>query len=310
MKRRIFSVITCGALLVLSACGRPAASTHGPASRELWKDFSGDKAFEHVKQMVDIGPRPIGSPELEKTRTYIIANLEKSGWQVERQKFTDDTPRGKIEFVNLIARFPGKPGQVASAVTQRVIVCSHYDTKIFDTVRFVGASDGASSSGALIELARVLALDPALAEKIELVFFDGEEAVVEFNETDGLYGSRYYARDLRATRRAAQFKFGILWDMIGDKNLTITIPPDSPSRLARGIFEAADALKVRENFSFFGNPILDDHTPLNSSFIPTIDLIDFDYPPWHTPEDTLDKLSPESLRKVGQVTLFFLQKEL
>ena len=98
--------------------------------------------------------------------------------------------------------------------------------------------------------------------------------------------------------------------MIGDKNLTITLPPDSPPRLARGIFEAADALKVRNNFSYFGNPILDDHTPLNQSFIPTIDLIDFDYPPWHTSEDTLDKLSPESLNTVGVVTLYFLQHEL
>ncbi|MEI8340116.1 MAG: M28 family peptidase [Verrucomicrobiota bacterium] len=310
MRRKIFSLFTWGALLVLSACGRPAASPRYTPSTELWNDFSGDKAFEHVKQMIDLGPRPIGSPELEKSREYIIRNLEKSGWQVERQKFSDNTPRGKFEFVNLIARFPVKPGKPVPADAQQVIVCSHYDTKIFDTVRFVGASDGASSSGALIELARVLARDPQLASKIELVFFDGEEAVQSFTETDGLYGSRYYARNLRETKRAGQFKFGILWDMIGDKNLTITLPPDSPPRLARGIFEAADALKVRENFSYFGNPVLDDHTPLNSSFIPTIDLIDFDYPPWHTPEDTLDKLSPDSLRKVGAVTLFFLQHEL
>ena len=310
MKRKGLSVFAWGAFLVLSACGRPAAPVHYTATSDLSKDFSGDKAFEHVRWMVDLGPRPIGSEALEKTRAYIIDNLEKSGWQVERQKFSGETPRGKFEFVNLIARFSGKPGQPAPTDTQRVIVCSHYDTKIFDTVRFVGASDGASSTGALIELARVLALDSELARRIELVFFDGEEAVLSFTESDGLYGSRFYARDLRETKRAGQFKFGILWDMIGDKNLTITMPPDSPPRLARGIFEAADALKVRGNFSYFGNPILDDHTPLNSSFIPTIDLIDFDYPPWHTPEDTLDKLSPVSLQKVGSVTLYFLQREL
>ena len=278
------------AILLLGACGRSAA----PAPQDLWKSFSGDRAFSHVKQIVELGPRPIGSPALEKTRDYIITNLEKSGWQIERQKFTDATPRGKYEFINLIARFSGNPGKPAKTDTQQVIVCSHYDTKIFDTLNFVGASDGGSSTGALIELARVLALNPTLARQIELVFFDGEEAVQAFSETDGLYGSRYYAR----------------WDMIGDKNLTITLPPDSPPRLARGIFEAADALKVRNNFSYFGNPILDDHTPLNQSFIPTIDLIDFDYPPWHTSEDTLDKLSPESLNTVGTVTLYLLQHEL
>ena len=294
------------AILLLGACGRSAA----PAPHDLWKSFSGDRAFSHVKQIVELGPRPIGSPALEKTRDYIITNLEKSGWQIERQKFTDATPRGKYEFINLIARFSGNPGKPAKTDTQQVIVCSHYDTKIFDTLNFVGASDGGSSTGALIELARVLALNPTLARQIELVFFDGEEAVQAFSETDGLYGSRYYARSLRESKRSKQFKFGILWDMIGDKNLTITLPPDSPPRLARGIFEAADALKVRNNFSYFGNPILDDHTPLNQSFIPTIDLIDFDYPPWHTSEDTLDKLSPESLNTVGTVTLYLLQHEL
>jgi len=308
MRPRICTVAAWGLLLVLTACGRPASSRHDAV--KLWDDFSGDRAFEHVRQIVEIGPRPIGSNTLEKTREYIIRNLELSGWKVERQTFSNATPRGKLEFVNLIARFSGKAGGQSAKETQQVIVGSHYDTKIFDTVRFVGASDGGSSTGALIELARVLALDPELAEKIELVFFDGEEAVQSFTDVDGLYGSRYYAEDLRATKRAAQFKFGILWDMIGDKNLTITLPTDSPPRLARGIFEAADALKVRENFSYFSNPILDDHTPLNSAFIPTIDLIDFDYPPWHTPGDTLDKLSPQSLQKVGAVTLYFLQREL
>ena len=260
--------------------------------------------------MVDLGPRPIGSPELDKTRTYIIRNLQEAGWQVEQQRFSGDTPRGKYDFINIIARFPEKPGQPASTDTQQVIICSHFDTKIFDTVRFVGASDGASSTGALMELARVLPKDPGLARRVELVFFDGEEAVRQFTETDGLYGSRYYTKMLRETKRNKQFKFGILWDMIGPKNLNITIPQDSPPRLVRGIFDAADALKLRGNFSLLSGQMLDDHTPLNNSFIPTIDLIDFDYPPWHTPEDTLDKLSPDSLRTVGAVTLYFLQQEL
>ena len=278
-----------------------------PPPAEIWKEFSGDKAFAHVRALVDLGPHPVGSVELQKARDYIIGNLLKSGWEVQQQAFEDETPRGKRQFVNLIARFAGdeKP---ARTTTQTIIVSSHYDTKIFDTIRFVGASDGGSSTGALIELARVLALDPAMARKIELVFFDGEEAVSQFTETDGLYGSRYYAKDLRLTHRNAQFKSGVLWDMIGDKDLTITLSPDSPPELAKGILSAATSLNLREYFSYFDRDIYDDHVPLTIAGIPTIDLIDFDYVYWHTADDTLDKLSPESLQKVGAVTLFYLRK--
>src|SRR5690606_21020982 len=138
----------------------------------------------------------------------------------------------------------------------------HYDTKVYDTIEFVGANDAGSSTGALMETARVLALDPRLARQVELVFFDGEEAFAQFTPTDGLYGSRHYARKLRETGRAAQFKAGVLWDMIGDKDLTITLPPDSPSAVTKGILEAADALGTRKHFSFARQPIWDDHVPL------------------------------------------------
>jgi Zn-dependent M28 family amino/carboxypeptidase len=260
-----------------------------------------------VKRLVDFGPRPSNSEALEKARKYIVDLVQGTGWQVTRQKFVDQTPRGPVTFVNLIARFGSGGQSPVSDATQRVIIASHYDTKIFDTIQFVGADDGGSSTGALIELARVLALDPELARRVELVFFDGEEAVVQFTELDGLYGSRHYARLLRETKRNRQFKFGILWDMIGPTDLNITIPPDSPPELVRDIFSGADALGVRKNFSYFRGPILDDHTPLNESHIPSIDLIDFDFIYWHTADDTLDKLSPESLQKVGAVTLYLLR---
>ncbi len=184
---------------------------------------------------------------------------------VEEQPFTDETPRGRIAFVNVIARHSGPDGRPPSATTPRAIVCSHYDTKRFSTIKFVGASDGASSTGALLELARVLALDTALATQLELVFFDGEEAVQQFTETDGLYGSRHYAIALAEATRARQYKFAILWDMIGDKDLTITLPPDSPPELARGIFAAADALHLRQHFSYLNRGLLDDHVPLNQT---------------------------------------------
>lgn len=295
------------------ANGRPPAAVPAPRNvpAEIWKEFSGERAMEDVRRQVEIGPRPSGTAELEKARQLIVSGLEKAGWEVERQEFTDQTPRGPIKFTNLIGRFAPGGARPVPRTTQRAIVCSHYDTKRFSTISFVGASDGASSTGALMELARVLALDPALASKVELVFFDGEEALTQFTETDGLYGSRHYAAKLRDGGRARQFSFAILWDMIGDKNLTITLPPDSPAELGRGILKAADALGVRSHFSFYDRQIQDDHVPLNIlARIPAIDLIDFDYLYWHTADDTLDKLSPASLQTVGAVTLYHLRQAL
>ncbi|MGH8164764.1 MAG: M28 family peptidase, partial [Rhodanobacteraceae bacterium] len=115
-------------------------------------------------------------------------------------------------------------------------------TKTFDSIRFVGANDGGSSTGALLEMARVLSLHPQLAAKIELVFFDGEEAYDRFTATDGLYGSRYFAQHIKETNTADNYRGGILWDMMGDRDLTITLAPDSPEELTRGIFAAAEAL--------------------------------------------------------------------
>lgn len=273
-----------------------------PPPTEPWNDFSGEKALAHVRALVDLGPKPAPSEALKRARSYIIGELKKCGWQVENQAFDQATPRGKVHFVNLIATHGDNRKQTA-----RFLVCSHYDTKTFDKITFVGANDGGSSTGALLELARVLNLHPVLGNQIELVFFDGEEAYEAFTESDGLYGSRYFARQLQASRQT--FQSGILWDMIGDRELTITLPLDSPANLARGIFAAAEALQVREHFSYYPSDVLDDHTPLNEIGIPTIDLIDFDYPPWHTAGDTIDKLSPESLRIVGAVTLYYLAHE-
>ena len=305
------------ALLVASgtACkpqaktGPNASSTpSGPPPAQIWKEFSGEKAFAHTKAQCDIGPRPSGTPEIEKARKLIVAEVERNGWNVQRQTFSDNTPRGPVQFVNLIARHGG------SDKTQQFIVASHYDTKIFDIIRFVGASDGASSTGALMELSRVLALDPALARRVELVFFDGEEAVVQYSHanhvlTDGLYGSRHYAKELAATKRNRQFRAGVLWDMIGNSKLNITLDPESPAQLMQEIFAAADELHARSAFSIFDRPILDDHSPLNEAQIPTIDLIGFDYPYWHTADDTLDKISPQSLQTVGAVTLRWLKTD-
>ena len=275
------------------------------ADKKLWNDVSGDKALNHVQKLVELGPRPPGSEALEKSRGYIEDQLRHYGWEVTRQTFTDDTPRGKMQFVNLVARFGKSAGKLLDA--SMFLLCSHYDTKIFDDERFVGANDGGSSTGLLIELARVLAEAPKVAAKVELVFFDGEEAVEAFTDRDGLYGSRYFANQLAKTGTGKQFRGGILFDMVGDRSLNITLPPDSPAGMARKIFAAAEALNCREHFTYFdGGSITDDHTPLNAIGVPTIDLIDFDFSPWHTPEDTMDKISADSLQIVGRVAMYYL----
>ncbi|HEY4271653.1 MAG TPA: M28 family peptidase [Candidatus Udaeobacter sp.] len=273
------------------------------ATPNIWEEFSGKKALDHVQRLVDLGPHPVGSQAIEKARDYIEEQLQQSGWHVTRQAFTDDTPRGKAHFVNLIARFSGD----GKGVSPSFLLASHYDTKLFNTIQFVGANDGGSSTGLLLELARVLGNHPNLARKIELVFFDGEEAYENFSDTDGLYGSRYFAKQLQ-TAGAKQFRGGILFDMVGDRSLGITLPADSPAAMARDIFAAAEALKVRNYFSYLDRDMLDDHAPLNAIGIPTIDVIDFDYPPWHTAGDTMDKISAQSLQIVGSVALYYLSE--
>lgn len=297
---------------------KPSQKTIAAGPAEIWKEFSGERAFDEVRKQVEIGPRPSGTAEIEKARALIEDGLRRTGWEVERQIFTAETPRGPVQFINLIGRFSPTGASPVPRDTQRAIVCSHYDTKRFSTIRFVGASDGASSTGALLELARVLALDPTLAAQTELVFFDGEEAFVQFTnpddpdpaKQDGLFGSRYYADRLRDSGRARQFKFGILWDMIGDRDLTITLPLDSPPDLTREILASADMLGLRQHFGRYERAILDDHVHLNRVRIPTIDLIDFDYAAWHTADDTLERLAPESLQKIGAITLHHLRKTL
>jgi hypothetical protein len=297
MSFSVRSVSRCFGCLILGAFFSDAASD------KIWTEFSGDKALAHVERLVDFGPRTPESEAIEKSRAYIKQKLKSSGWNVSEQAFTDNTPRGRIRFVNLIARF-GASGKS----TNLFLLCSHYDTKIFDTFRFVGANDGGSSTGLLLELARVLAQQPRLAEKVELVFFDGEEAFENFSDTDGIYGSRYFAHEIEKSGATKSFRAGILFDMVGDRSLDITLPPNSPTQVARDIFTSADALKLRHYFTYFDQDITDDHTPLNVIGIPVIDVIDFHYPPWHTADDTMDKLSAQSLQIVGSVTLYYLSE--
>jgi Zn-dependent M28 family amino/carboxypeptidase len=198
-------------------------------------------------------------------------------------------------MVNLIATIPG-------ASTNRIAITGHYDTKLFRDFRFVGASDGGSSAAFLIELARVLkARKNALT--IEIVFLDGEEAVVEWRGTDHTYGSRHYVEVARRRNTLASLKAMILVDMIGDRDLGIRRDSNSTGWLTDIVWNAAARLKLNNYFLPASTTIEDDHLPFIAAGVPSVDIIDLDYSAWHTRADTLDAVSARSLQVVGDVIL-------
>ena len=280
--------------------------------------FSGERAMRHVEALVGFGPRPAGSEALAESAEYIEGELIEVGWIVQRQEFTKPTKlRGRVKFVNLRARYVGSGSAniVWSEGGGMVVVGSHYDTKWFEEFEFLGANDSGSSTGALIELARVLGEDhPELARKTELVFFDGEEAFGEnITATDGLYGSHYYARALwRPLPEHKKPAYGIVLDMIGDRDLLITPPTNSGAGLVQLAVDCARDLGYAEYIEPSSGAITDDHVPLNTEArFPSTDLIDFSYEGiWHTKHDTLERISPDSLKIAGDITVEMLKRLL
>jgi glutaminyl-peptide cyclotransferase len=284
--------------LVISGWACVSAQTPAAPAADT-APFDSSRAFDHLKQLVAIGPRPAGSPGAQKTRDYIKQQLAGLGVAVTEQPFDATTAVGTVKMVNVMATIPG-PG------TGRLIIAGHYDTKLFKEFAFVGANDAGSSTAFLLELARVLK-DRKNALTIELLFLDGEEAIGDW-ETGNTYGSRHYvleaAKDAAALKR---IKAMILVDMIADKALIIKRESRSTPWLVDAIWSAARQLN-RPEFVSDSAPIDDDHLPFLAAGIPAVDLIDLDYPDasmryWHTAEDTLDKVSPSSLQVVGDVLL-------
>jgi Zn-dependent M28 family amino/carboxypeptidase len=257
--------------------------------------FDSNKAWEHVRQQVAIGPRPSGSPANAKTRHYITAQLAALGIKAVEQPFDGATPIGPIKMVNLIGTIPGKR-------PDRIILASHFDTKLYRDVRFVGASDGASSTAALLELARILKARKDLPFTIELLFFDGEEAVGEWSATDSTYGSRHYVDAARKSGSLKSIRALVLLDMIGDRDLTIRRDPNSTRWLTDIIWATANKLGHRQ-FMDEEMAIEDDHLPFLKAGVPAVDIIDIDYAAWHTPQDTMDAIAARSLQIVGDVVV-------
>jgi len=276
------------------ACGLAARPADPPA-------FDGGRAFEHLRAVVAFGPRPPGSAAAEETRRYIKAQMTALGVQVAEQAFDAKTPIGPVKMANVRATIPGDRAD-------RLIIAGHYDTKLFRQFRFVGANDAGSSTAFLIEMARVLKArtNPFT---IELLFFDGEEAFIDwYLGDDNRYGSRHYVQEAKRTGDLARIKALILVDMIGDRELVIKREPASTAWLTDAIWSTARSLGYGSVFSDDTYAVEDDHVPFLKAGVPAVDLIDLEYPPWHTADDTLDKVSARSMEIVGRVVTAALPK--
>ncbi len=274
-------------------------------------EFDASRAFEHVRRQVAFGPRPAGSPALAETRKYLVAELTSYGLKVTEEPFTAATPAGKVDMVNVIAELPG-------ASPETVVLSSHYDTKRM--ANFVGANDGGSSTGALLEIARVLA-DSGKARKpemtIQFVFFDGEEAVIDWSDEDSTYGSRHFVASRQKLGTLSTIRGMVLLDMIGDRDLVIAREGNSTSTLTDVIWSTAASLGYAKHFVNTKHYIEDDHVPFLKAGVSAVDIIDFQFGTsrdrygdggptnayWHTPDDTLDKVSAESLKVVGDTVI-------
>ena len=285
----VASVIFAAVVIYGFQRGGPVAARNSP--------FNEQRAALDLQTLVGFGPRPAGSDAIEKTRAYIVAELQKAGLRPQLDEFEASTPRGFRRMVNIRAVRPGaKPSIIA--------LTGHYDTKLFD-FPFVGASDGGSSAAWLLEMARATA-NLKIDNTLEFIFFDGEEAVVEWTADDSVYGSRYDVDRRYREGSLQQLKALILVDMIGDKNLNIRKETQSTDWLKTIIWNTAASLGYTREFPNENLEVADDHVPYLKAGISSVDLIDFDYPPWHTAEDTLDKTSGRSLKIVGDVVYFSL----
>ena len=279
--------------MALLVCGTTSASQRKAAG------VDGNLAYSHVERLVGFGPRPPGSPAIAKSQAYITDALRKLGLQVEHQDFLANTPNGPVSMKNIV----GKTSQSRRPV---VILASHYDTRLMTNAAFVGANDGGSSTGLLLELARVLS-QRKNAYTVWFVFFDGEEAQREWSDTDSLYGSRYFVEKLKKDGQTQAVKAMVLLDMVGDRDLKLENDASSTPDLMELVRKSAVELGYSKYLAAAHKGMVDDHIPFIRAGIAAVDLIDYDYgfnnSLWHTPNDTLDKISLHSLKIVGDIVV-------
>jgi hypothetical protein len=268
--------------------------------------FDGTAAYKHLEVLCALGPRPSGSQAMLEQQKLLTEHFERLGAKVERQEFRIRHPRDgtAVELANLIVQW--HPDR-----SERLLLLAHYDTRPYPDRdptnkrgRFVGANDGASGVALMMELGRSVAkLEGSLG--VDFLFVDGEEFVFQDPPDKYFLGSTHFAEQYAARPPTYRYRAGVLLDMVGDTRLTIRVEPRSArSSMAtvNAIWGAAKRLGVREFLMQMGQEVNDDHVPLNEiAHIPTIDLIDFDYPFWHTAQDTPANCSALSLARVGWV---------
>ena len=267
--------------------------------------------MDHARKQVEFGPRPPGSPQLEKTRAYIVDQLKSFGLTVTVDEFTAKTPQGEKKMANITAELPGETNTA-------ILIGSHYDSKFYKDMLFVGANDPAASVGTLLEIGRVIG---SLRDKpkitVKLVFFDGEEAFCENwsdcgnpDEPDNTYGSRHYVSQLKAKKELADTSALILLDMIGYKKLELGRDSLSTRWLQDIIWETGRELGHGKIFVDREEGIGgDDHEPFLRAGVEAVDIIQLNsYPYWHKADDTIDKISAQSMKIVGDTVLASLPK--
>ena len=297
----LFGIFACSAGNAASdpPPAQPAAASTPAAPAQAAGPVDATRAWDELKQLLSFGPRPAGSAANDRTRAHILRRMEELGLEARAQTFTDQTVFGPVEFGNVIATLPGTR-------QERIIIASHFDTKPERDYEFVGANDGGSSTALLIELARVLK-DRPREFTYELVFFDGEEAWGDWS-TGNTFGSRHYVAAARKAGTLTGVKAMILLDMVGEKSVRLLKDTSSTTWLNDMIWQTARDLGYGSSFVDGYTAVEDDHIPFINAGIPAVDLIDLDYPAWHTAGDTIDKLDPQSLAIVGNVVVASLPK--
>lgn len=283
-----------------AVAGNPPAQATDAPPPEKTGGFDGQRAYEQVAKQVSFGPRPAGSPEIAKLQDYIVAELRSYGCEVATDSFSADTPAGRLPMKNILAKIPGeKPGII--------LLGTHYDTKRIPN--FVGADDAGSSTGVMLEIARLLCGEKKPRKyAVWIAFFDAEEAVnFNWQDPDHTYGSRQMAAQLAASGDLPKIKAFILADIVGGKNPHFKRDGDSTKWLKDMVWDVAERLGYANIFvkdlTNFGG---DDHYSFTARKVPSVDIMDLDFndvPYWHKTDDTLDKIDAKTLAIVGYVIL-------
>ena len=271
--------------------------------------FDGKRAFNHVAKQVGFGPRPSGSAAIAQLQQYLESELKSYGCKVDSDDFHAETPVGRLAMKNIVAKIPGeKPGII--------MLATHYDTarsardpatgQVHPMPTFVGADDGGSSTGVMLELARLLCRFPG-RYAIWITFFDGEEAMHDWSDTDSCYGSRQMAAKMAMSGDLLKVKAFLLADIVGTRNLQFKRESNSTKWLVDLVWNEGKRLGYENVFLEDSSAVSDDHDPFLKRKVPSVDVIDFELGGnlyyWHTPQDTLDKVSPRSLAITGHVFL-------